>query len=73
MFNFFNTLLFLDLYLLRFFSLLFAITSFLNLLFLLQTDVVDRMVSRLNFQTWRDFIFCSKVTTFSASTFLINL
>ena len=63
---------FLDLYLLRFSFLLFTITSFLNLLFLLGTDAVDRMLSRLNFRTWRDFIFCSKVTTFSATIFLIS-
>ena len=64
---------FLDLYRLRSSFLLFTITSFLNLQFLLRTDLVGRMWLRLNFRTWRDFIFCSKVTTFSATTFLISL
>ena len=54
---------FLDLYLLRFYFLLSTITSFLNLLFLLQTDVVGCIVSRLIFRTLRESIFRSKMTT----------
>ena len=64
---------FLNLYILRFSFLLFNITSFLNLLFLSQTDVVGCMLLRLIFCTWRDFIFSSRLTTFSATTFLIGL
>ena len=62
-----------DLYLLRFSFPLFTMTSFLNLLLLLGTDAVGCMLSRLIFRAWRDFIFCSKMTTFSATISLISL
>ena len=64
---------FLHLYLLCFSFLLFTITSFLSVLFLLRTDLVGRMLSELIFRTWRDFIFHSKMTTYAVTTFSINL